>query len=58
MKQNLKPNRSDNWGGSRENAGRPKGIETTTIRIPLFLKPIIERYVKRKRTEEELKKEK
>lgn len=38
-------------------AGRPKGIETTTIRIPLFLKPIIERYVKRKRTQEEILKQ-
>lgn len=35
-------------GGKREGAGRPKGIETTTIRIPRILKPIIERYVKMK----------
>jgi hypothetical protein len=33
-------------GGKREGSGRPKGIETTTIRIPCILKPIIERYVK------------
>jgi len=36
----------ENRGGKRENAGRPKGIETTTIRIPTVLKPIIERYIK------------
>jgi hypothetical protein len=48
-------------GGSRPNSGRKKGIETTTIRIPLSLKEIIQRYVKRnyakQRTIEELKKE-
>jgi len=48
-------------GGKRPNSGRKKGIETTTIRIPLSLKEIIQRYVKRnyakQRTIEELKKE-
>jgi len=33
-------------GGARNGAGRPRGIETTTIRIPKVLKPIIERYIK------------
>ena len=48
-------------GGKRPNSGRKKGIETTTIRIPMSLKEIIQRYVKRnyakQRTIEELKKE-
>lgn len=43
---NTKSEKIENRGGKRENAGRPKGIETTTIRIPTALKPIIERYVK------------
>lgn len=49
-------------GGKRQNSGRKKGIETTTIRVPLCLKEIIQRYIKRayakKRTQEELLKEK
>lgn len=40
--------RSDNRGGKRPNSGRPKGIETTTIRVPLCLKEIIKRFIKRK----------
>jgi hypothetical protein len=37
-----------NRGGSRPNSGRKKGIETTTMRVPLFLKEIIKRYINRK----------
>lgn len=33
-------------GGKRPNSGRKKGIETTTIRIPLSLKEIIQRWIK------------
>lgn len=46
MAQKLKKGKTDNRGGIQKGAGRPKGIETTTIRIPLFLKPIILRYIK------------
>lgn len=38
--------RLDNRGGLRPNSGRKKGIETTTIRIPLSLKEIIQRWIK------------
>lgn len=33
-------------GGKRPNAGRKKGIETTTIRIPKYLKEIIQRFIR------------
>lgn len=46
MKEKVKTNRLETRGGKRPGAGRPKKEPTTTIRIPLFLKPIIERYVK------------
>ena len=39
---------NEDLGGARENSGRKKGIETTTMRVPLFLKEIIEGYINRK----------
>jgi len=36
-------------------AGRPKGIETTTIRVPLCLKEIIQRFIIRKQLKKEEK---
>jgi hypothetical protein len=32
----------------KNTVGRPKGIETITIRVPLVLKPIIKRWVDKK----------
>lgn len=32
-------------------AGRPKGIETTTMRVPLCLKEIIQRFINKKKIE-------
>jgi hypothetical protein len=32
----------------KNKVGRPKGIETTTIRVPSFLKPIITRWINKK----------
>lgn len=46
MKQKLDPNRLEKRGGKRPGAGRPKKEPTTTIRVPIVLKAIIERYVK------------
>lgn len=36
-------------------AGRPKGIETTTMRVPLFLKDIIQRWIKQRLLKEKTK---
>lgn len=46
MKQKEKTNRPKTRGGKRPGAGRPKKEPTTTIRVPIVLKSIIERYVK------------
>jgi len=35
-------------GGKRLNSGRKKGIETTTMRVPLCLKEIIQRFINKK----------
>jgi len=42
-------------GGKRLNSGRKKGIETTTMRVPLYLKEIIQRFILRKQLKKEEK---
>lgn len=35
-------------GGKRTNSGRKKGMETTTMRVPLCLKEKIKQFIKQK----------
>lgn len=48
MTETKNTNRLAKRGGSRPNAGRPKGIETTTMRVPLCLKEKIKQFIKQK----------
>jgi len=48
MIEKIKNNLSDNRGGRRQGAGRPKKEPTTTIRVPFKFKAIILRWIERK----------
>lgn len=48
MAQNLKPNRSDNRGGKRENSGaKPKGNVQYQRRIPVEFIPKMDEYLEK-----------